>query len=180
MLPPDGLVLELASGTGQHAVHFTRALPGIRWQPSDIDQANLASIDAWRADADADRVEAPVRLDACVHPWPIDRADAVLCINMIHIAPWEACLGLLEGAARILPEDGPLVLYGPYAMDGSHTAPSNAAFDESLRARDPRWGVRDLADVRAEAEARGFELVETVAMPANNLTVVFRKRGGGA
>ena len=166
-------VLEIASGSGEHAVYLSKRLPVATWQPTDPDAASRASIDAWAAHEGADRVRPALALDVTQHPWPVDRADVVLCINMIHIAPWEACLGLLEGAAKILG-GGILALYGPYRRGGAHTAPSNAAFDESLRSRNPAWGVRDLEAVVQEAAARGFTLEEVAEMPANNLTVVFR------
>lgn len=174
VLPARGLVLEVASGTGEHARFFAQRLPGLDWQPSDPDPEARASIDAWAADAGLPNLRPALVLDACDAAWPLDRADAVVCINMIHIAPWAAALGLLDGAARLLPRGGPLVLYGPFARGGRHTAPSNERFDAALRARDPNWGVRDLDDVAAEAEARGLALEQVTEMPANNLTAVFR------
>lgn len=174
-LPPSGTVLEVASGSGEHAVCFGAALPTLRWQPSDPDPQCLASIAAWIEHEGLDNVAPPVALDAAAWPWPVTRADAVLCVNMIHIAPWEAAQGLLAGAAQLLPPGGPLVLYGPFVVDG-HTAPSNREFDASLRGRDPRWGVRELRDVEREAGRHGLVLDEQVAMPANNLTVVLRRR----
>ena len=174
VLPPRGLVLEIASGSGEHGLHFAAALPQLTWQPTDADPAALASIRAWRADSGPPNLLEPLPLDVCA-PWPLPRADAVVCINMIHIAPWEACLGLLQGAAALLPAGGVLYLYGPYRAAGQHTAPSNAVFDEDLRARDPRYGVRDLEAVVAAAAERGLRWHETVPMPANNLSVVLRK-----
>ena len=173
---PQGLVLEVASGTGQHAVAFAEALPGLTWQPSDPDPALRASARAWAATASAalPNLRDPLDLDAGAADWPIDRADAVVCINMIHIAPWTAALGLFAGAARLLPAGAPLLLYGPFRRDGQHTAPSNAEFDASLKARNPAWGVRDLGAV--ERAAGAFTLAEVVEMPANNLTVVLRRR----
>jgi hypothetical protein len=176
VLPTTGDVLEIASGSGEHVVHFARALPDLRFVPSDVDPDALASIEAWRAHEGLPNVMPPVELDVLAPTWPVSRADAVLCSNMIHIAPWPATLGLLHGAGRILPAGAPLVLYGPYQIDGRHTAESNAAFDASLRARNPAWGVRDLRDVRAEARSRGLVLDKTVQMPANNLTVIFRRQ----
>ncbi|HSH06481.1 MAG TPA: DUF938 domain-containing protein [Burkholderiales bacterium] len=176
VLPPAGRVLEIASGSGEHAVYFARALHNLTWQPSDPDRAARESIRAWIAQEKVANVLAPIALDMMNARWPymLDKVDAVVCINMIHIAPWEACLGLLYGCEQLLPPGGPLVLYGPFMRGGRHTAPSNAAFDESLRRQDPRWGVRDLDDVVREAALRGFHLAEVVEMPANNLTVVLR------
>jgi SAM-dependent methyltransferase len=175
VLPPAGLVLEVASGTGQHVVFFARAFPALRWQPSDISPPHLDSIRAWTRASGVDNVEAPVALDVERMPWPIARADAILNINMIHISPWSAAAALFEGAARALPASGVLFLYGPFMRDGRHTAQSNARFDERLRAEDPRWGVRDLGEVQTLATAAGFGPAEVVAMPANNLSLVFRR-----
>lgn len=175
-LDEGALVLEIASGTGMHAVFFAARLPRVIWQPSDADDAALRSIAAWRAAEPSPNLRAPLRLDVRSERWPLDRADAIFNANMIHISPWESCLGLFEGAERILTRQrAPLILYGPFKIDGAHTAPSNAAFDDSLRARDPRWGVRDLADVTAVAREHGFAHDRTVPMPANNLCVVFRR-----
>jgi hypothetical protein len=171
ILPARGLLLEVASGSGEHALHFAAALPGLIFQPSDPEPDARASIDAWCAGVA--NIRPAVALDAAAPDWPVDRADALLCINMIHIAPWAACEGLLRGAARILPPGAPLVLYGPFRRGGAHTAPSNAEFDESLCARDPSWGVRDLEAVAAAAT--GFGPPEIHPMPANNLTVAFRR-----
>lgn len=176
-LPPQGLVLEVASGTGQHAAHFAAALPAVTWQPSDPDPGLRASIEGWRAQTALPNLRAPLALDAATHPWPLERADAVVCINMIHIAPWTAGLGLLRGAGAVLPPGGPLLLYGPFRRGGAHTAPSNAAFDADLKARDPSWGVRDLEAVEAAARDHGLALAGVVEMPANNLTVLFRRVG---
>jgi cyclopropane fatty-acyl-phospholipid synthase-like methyltransferase len=172
---PGARVLEVASGSGEHAVYFAAKLPHLVWQPTDPDPAALASIQAWIDAEGSTNVRPPLRLDATSDAWPIDRADAVVCINMIHIAPWAACLGLLRGAARVLPQRGTLLMYGPYRRAGLHTAPSNARFDDSLRAQDPAWGVRNLDDVVVEARKAGLEHVETVEMPANNLSVVYVK-----
>jgi hypothetical protein len=177
VLPSAGTLLEVASGTGQHAAFFARAFSGLVWQPTDMEPGALESIEAWRAEADLPNLRAPLRLDTCADSWPVEAAEAILCVNMIHIAPWEACQGLLRGAARVLPEGGPLVLYGPYFVEGRPTAPSNIAFDASLRERNPAWGVRELGAVVAEARLHGLEIERTVDMPSNNLTVVFRKRG---
>ncbi|MCW5889019.1 MAG: DUF938 domain-containing protein [bacterium] len=174
LLPPAGTVVEIASGTGEHAAWFAAALPGLVWQPSDPDPEARASVAAW-CDGLAN-VRPPLALDArAPDTWPVAAADALLCVNMIHIAPWAACEGLVAGAGRLLPAGAPLVLYGPYRVGGAHTAPSNAAFDADLRARNPAWGVRDLDDVVAAAAPHGLRLEETVAMPANNLTVVLRR-----
>jgi len=175
-LPATGLVLEIASGTGEHAVWFAGALPRMTWQPTDQDDAALASIDAWRETAGPPNLRPPLFLDAVTpDSWPVERADAVVAINMIHIAPWSATRGLMAGAARVLPAGGLLYLYGPFRQAGEPTAPSNIAFDADLRARDPAWGLRDLDEVIALASHHSFELIETVRMPANNLSVVFRR-----
>lgn len=174
VLPESGLVLEVASGTGEHALHFARAFPVLTFQPTDPDPLALSSIKAWRSEAPANLLP-PLALDAASDDWPVRRADALLCINMVHISPWAATLGLLRGASRVLAAGAPLVLYGAYRRAGVPTAPSNEAFDESLKARDPEWGLRLLEDVVAEAEKVGFTLERVVEMPANNLTVVFRR-----
>ncbi|PBN43146.1 DUF938 domain-containing protein [Sphingobium sp. D43FB] len=173
-LPSTGRVLEVASGSGEHAVHFAAALPALDWQPSDPDPAALASIEAWRAEAGLPNLRAPILLDAAAD-WPIDRADAILCINMTHISPWDATVGLFTQGARLLPKGAPLVLYGPYFQADVAPAASNVEFDASLRARDPRWGIRALEDVGALATAQGFALDRVQAMPANNLTLIFRR-----
>ena len=175
VLPEQGLVLELASGTGEHAAFFAAQFPKLRWQPSDPDREALAAIDAWREQAGLDNFEAVLRIDAEEQPWPIERADAILCINMVHISRWQATQGLMHGAARLLSTGAPLVLYGPYLRDGVPTAPSNVAFDHSLRARNPDWGLRDVAAVTAEAEKQGLAFACLVEMPANNLILVFRR-----
>jgi SAM-dependent methyltransferase len=175
VLPASGLVLEIASGTGEHIAHFARALPCLDWQPSDRDDGLFASIVAHGVDLADGNFLPPMCLDAAATDWPVARVDAIVCINMIHIAPWPACEGLLRGAGRVLPPGGVLFLYGPYKLDGRHTAESNAAFDQSLRSRNPDWGVRDLIEVTALAARHGLALAGTVAMPANNLSVVFRK-----
>lgn len=175
VLPPRGLVLEVASGGGEHAAHVAAALPDLVFQPSDPDAAARGSIDAWGRVAGLPNLRPALALDAMAADWPIAAANAVLCINMIHIAPWAAALGLLAGAARILPPGGPLVLYGPYRRGGAHTAPSNAAFDAQLRGQDPRWGVRDLEAVAEAAASVGFGPPAVTDMPANNLVVVLRK-----
>jgi len=180
LLPPSEgprRVLEIASGTGEHAAFFAAHLPHLRWQPSDPDPAALASIAAWREHAGTpDNLAAPIRLDVtALWPAELGPVDVVFCANMIHIAPWQACLGLFHGAAEALVAGGMLILYGPFAEGGRHTAPSNEAFDASLRARDSRWGVRDVDDVSALATVAGFALEARHAMPANNLILVFRR-----
>ncbi len=177
VLAECALLLEIASGTGEHAAYMAPRLPGIRaWQPTDASTEALADIDAHVQAAAATTVRPALALDAAGSAWPVGRADAVLCCNMIHIAPWEAALGLFAGAGRVLPADGPLILYGPFRRHGVHTAPSNAAFDEGLRARDPRWGVRCLdREVLPAAMAASLRLDTIHAMPANNLIVVLRK-----
>jgi hypothetical protein len=174
-LPPLGLVLEIASGSGEHAVAFAAAFPHLSWQPTDREPDALASIAAHAAERGLANLLAPLRLDAESPHWPVARADAILCCNMIHIAPWSACRGLLAGAGRTLTADGLLYLYGPFRRDGRHTADSNREFDEDLRRRNPAWGVRELAEVTMLAEANGLELAEIVPMPANNLSVLFRR-----
>ena len=176
VLPPSGVVLEIASGSGEHAIYFAKELPSLTWQPSDPDPEALASIAAHRADADLPNLLAPLRLDVTADEWPIDHADVVMCNNMIHISPWAATEGLIAGAARVLSAGGMLFLYGPYKVDGRHTAPSNQAFDEDLRRRNPEWGIRDLGEVAALARRHGFTVPETVQMPANNLSVIFRRQ----
>lgn len=174
-LPAKGLVLEIASGTGEHILHFANALPDLDWQPSDPDATARESIAAWLAQEERGNVRPPVLLDAASADWPVAHADAILCINMVHISPWEATEGLMRGAGRVLPSGGMLYLYGPYRRAGHPLEPSNAAFDENLKSRDPRWGLRALEDVQACAAAQGLRLVRVVEMPANNLSVIFRK-----
>lgn len=174
-LPPRGILLEIASGTGEHAVYFAGALPGLTWQPSDPDARARASIAAWTAATGLANIRPPLALDAQTSVWPIEGADAILCVNMVHISPWRATLGLLDGAARILPHGAPLILYGPYLRPDMETAPSNLAFDADLKARNPEWGLRDLADVDREAGARGVVRQALVEMPANNLSLIFHK-----
>ncbi|MBO9698150.1 MAG: DUF938 domain-containing protein [Sphingopyxis sp.] len=174
-LPPSGTVLEVASGSGEHAVHFAAAFPYLDWQPSDPDPAGLTSIAAYRAEAGLANVARPLALDASAEDWPVDRAAAILCINMVHISPWEATPGLFAGAARLLAPGAPLILYGPYIEPGISTAESNLAFDASLRARNPAWGLRDTGAVKAAAAAAGFAFAERRAMPANNLMLLFRR-----
>jgi len=172
-LPPQGTVLEIASGSGEHAVAFAAAFPALAWQPSDASEAARDSIAAWRAEVQLANLRAPVALDVTAAHWPVEDADAIVCINMVHIAPWQAALGLLDGAARLLAPGALLYLYGPYRFGGV-TAPSNEEFDRWLRERDPRWGVRDVDELAAAAARHGLALREVVAMPANNHSLVFR------
>ncbi len=175
-LPQRGLVLEVASGSGEHAVHFARAFPDLVFQPSDPDADARASIDAWVVGQGLANARPAIALDAAADDmWPIASADAVLCINMIHISPWAATVGLMRGAAKVLEKGCVLYLYGPYRRDGAHTAPSNEAFDQSLRALNPEWGVRDLEAVAALAATHGFAAPVVEAMPANNLSLVFQR-----
>jgi hypothetical protein len=175
-LPERGTVLEIASGSGEHSIHFATRFPHLEWQPTDRDPDALASIAAYQAEAALPNLLPPLPLDVTKPPWPVDQADAIVCINMIHISPIEAMDALFAGAARTLPTDALLYLYGPYRFHGTFTAPSNEAFDQSLRSRDPRWGVRDIREVTAAATRTGFKLAETIAMPANNHSLIFRRR----
>jgi SAM-dependent methyltransferase len=175
-LPSSARVLEIASGTGEHAVWFSNALPEVTWRPTDIDEEALESIAARRDSAALPNLLPPLRLDASAETWPVARADAIVAINMVHITPWSATRGLIAGAARVLVSDGLLFLYGPFRKGGMHTGPGNAAFDADLRAHNPSWGVRDLDEITALAAGHGLESRERLAMPANNLVVVFRRR----
>jgi hypothetical protein len=174
ILPRSGLVLEIASGSGQQVVHFAKALPALIWQPSDIDAEFRASIRSWVEAEKLTNVRPPLDLDVCAWPWPLTVADAVLCINMVHVAPWPATQALLSGAHKVIRNDGVLFLYGPFRRFGRHTAPSNEAFDAQLRARDPAWGLRDIEAVVDLASAAGFRVERIVDMPANNFSIVFR------
>ncbi len=178
VLPGSGTVLEIASGSGEHAVHIASALPGVTWLPSDPDPAARRSIAAHTGRSGLTNILPPLDLDAVAAQWPVTRAAGLVCINMIHIAPWAATQGLLAGAGRTLEAGGVLFLYGPFREGGRHTAPSNAAFDESLRGRDPLWGVRDRESVSAEAAKHGLVLSRRVAMPANNLSLIYRRIAG--
>src|SRR6478672_11631632 len=175
VLPTTGVILEIASGSGEHVIHFARNLPSLVFQPSDPEPDALRSISAWVAAADVENVRAPIVLDASQSPWPIASAKGIICINMVHISPWDATVGLIRGAAAILPPGSPLYLYGPYKRKGFATAPSNEAFDRNLRDRNPTWGLRDLEDVVAIAQSVGFSVPTVTEMPANNLSVVFRR-----
>ena len=172
-LPARGLVLEIGSGSGQHVAHFAAALPLLEFQPSELDTARQASIRAWTRGLR--NVKPAIELDVMRHPWPIDAADAIICINVIHISPWAATLALMQGAAAILPARGVVVTYGPYRRDGRHTAPSNEEFDASLRSRNSEWGVRDMEEVEAAANRAGLRLEDAVPMPANNFTLILRR-----
>ncbi|MBS0319747.1 MAG: DUF938 domain-containing protein [Proteobacteria bacterium] len=175
VLPARGLVLEVASGTGQHVLHFAKALPALTWQPSDPDAELRASIAQRIREERPANVNEPVDLDVARRPWPVPAADAILAINMIHVAPWPATAALFDGARALLPTDGTLFLYGPYRRLGGHTSPSNAQFDADLRRQDPAWGLRDLEAVTDIAAGHGLTLAETIAMPANNFSLVFRR-----
>ena len=179
-LPNLGTVLEVASGSGQHITYFAHQIPQLKWQPSDTDAAARASIDAWRNEMGVtDAVHTPIDLDASVDIWSlghIKNLNAIISINMIHISAWEACLGLLRNASRVLPAGGVLYLYGPFKVGGVHIAPSNAEFDLSLQSQNSAWGVRNLDDVAEEALKQSFQLMKTIRMPANNFSVIFHKK----
>jgi SAM-dependent methyltransferase len=175
VLPPRGLVLEIGSGPGQHVVHFAKALSQLSWQPSDPDPENRQSIALWSRVEELGNVRAPLALDVRERPWPIDAADAIVCINVVHVSPWAATLALFDGVREMLPPEGALFLYGPYRRGGRHTAPSNEKFDADLRAHNPEWGLRDVDELAEIADRAGFALAEIVDMPANNFSLVFRK-----
>ena len=175
VLPPSGVALELASGTGQHAQHFVDHLHGWTWHPSDPDPANLASIQARVDERQGDRLRPPLNLDVTAREWGAPMVNLLYCANLVHIAPWACVEGLWAGAARHVLADGQVVLYGPYRIGGQHTAPSNQSFDESLRARDESWGVRDLEEVEEVANRHGFSLSQRIPMPANNQSLVFHR-----
>jgi hypothetical protein len=181
VLPATGLLLEIASGSGEHAAFMTpRLSESSEWQPSETSADALADINAYAGDSGCSRIRPAIVLDACKPDWLVPSADAVFCCNMIHIAPWEAAVGLFAGSSRILTNEAPLILYGPFKRNGVHTAPSNQSFDDGLRQRDPQWGVRCLeTEVIPLAAKSGFRLEEVVAMPANNLTVIFRRHAPG-
>jgi SAM-dependent methyltransferase len=174
-LPRSGLVLEIASGSGEHAIYFAECFPDLEWQPSDVHPDALSSIAAWRAEAGRTNVRPPLVLDASSADWPIDRADVLLSINMVHISPWASALGLLDGAARLLSPGGPLIMYGPWLKNDIPTAASNRDFDADLKRRDLQWGLRRVEDFAAEAEKRGLRLEATSSMPANNLMLLLRR-----
>ena len=174
-LPKSGFVLEIASGTGEHSTFFAERFPALQWQPSDIHPDALRSIMAWQSQAGLPNLHEPIELDAASANWPVASADAIVSINMVHISPWNSAIGLLAGAARILPRGGALILYGPWLSDRIDTAPSNMEFDADLRRRDPAWGLRTVEEFASQATARGLELAEERSMPANNLMLLFRK-----
>lgn len=180
-----GEVLEIGAGTGQHALAFSSALPDLRWWPTDAGAVPLDSIEAWRRQAGGGNLQAPFALDASAAVWDLaehgldDELLAIVCLNVIHISPWEVCEGLFAGAGRHLAADGLLILYGPFSREGAHTAASNAAFDADLRRRDPRWGIRDIVDLERVAAEQGLELRRSEAMPANNFTLLFGRQGRG-
>lgn len=176
VLPSSGTVLEIASGTGEHCVHFAARFPHLIWQPSDRDELGLASIAAWAGEAAQPNILPPVQIDASASEWPVGPVAAILCINMVHIAPWAATLGLMAGARRSLPQGGRLFLYGPFIRADVQTAPSNLAFDAALKAQHPEWGVRALDDVAQAAAASDLLLERVIEMPANNLSVIFQRR----
>ena len=175
VLPNQGVVLEIASGTGQHILHFAKALPGLTWRPSDADRELRESVAMRVKEQQLANVSQPIDLDVTRLPWPLQTAHAVVCINMVHVAPWSATLALLEGAKALLPTQHVLFLYGAYRRFGQHTSKSNEQFDADLRAHDPEWGVRDLEAVSEAAASSGFVLAEVFEMPANNFSVVFRR-----
>lgn len=175
VLPRSGTVLEIASGSGEHVIHFAKNLPDLTFQPSDMTVDSLKSVAAWVASSGVANILPPLHLDVTQQPWPVTAVDGIICINMIHISPWESTEGLMRGAAAALSAGGVLYLYGPYKRGQQHTAPSNEAFDADLRARNPAWGVRDLGDVAACAAAAGLSAPDVFGMPANNLSVVFRR-----
>jgi Protein of unknown function (DUF938) len=175
VLPSSGLALEIASGSGEHVIHFAARFPGLIWQPSDDDEDGIASISSWREDVDLPNILPPVRLDVRQDIWPVREADVILCINMVHISPWSASEGLCAGAGRVLPSGGLLYLYGPYLEADVATAASNLEFDASLIARNPEWGLRKAEDIIALAQKNGLAFVQRTAMPANNISLVFRR-----
>jgi hypothetical protein len=175
-LPASGMVLEIASGSGEHALHFAERFPALEWQPSDIHPDALDSIRAWRDSAGSANVREPIAIDSASPDWPVERADAVLSINMVHISPWASALGLIAGSARVLPPGAPLILYGPWLKDDIETAPSNLVFDADLKRRDSQWGLRRVEDFAIAAGAEGLDLVQTRPMPANNLMLLLKRR----
>ncbi|MFC5481432.1 DUF938 domain-containing protein [Microvirga aerilata] len=175
LLPQSETVLEIASGTGEHAVYFAAALPHLQWQPTDYEEQALSSIAAHRAASGLSNLLAPLMLDAAAPEWPVKQVDAVVAINMLQVSPWPVVQGLMAGAGQVISPGGILYLYGPFKENGAHTAPGNEAFDHNLKLRNPEWGVRDIGEVADLARTYGLDLVERVVMPANNLTLVFRR-----
>ncbi len=176
-LPASGEVLEIAAGTGEHALHFAAAFPDLAWQPTDSASDARASIDAYREEEGTPNLKPALHLDVTAATWPVARADAVLAVNLVHISPPEASTGLLAGAARLLPPGAPLILYGPWRVEGELLVYSNFAFDQKLKERDPRFGLRELTAFAAQARDAGFDLAERRDMPANNLMLRFERRG---
>lgn len=178
VLPKQGTILEIGAGSGEHTATFAGHFADVTWQATDPEEEHRLSVQAWIDHAGITNALPPLELDTRRQPWPVAQADAVLCINMIHISPWDSCLGLFAGASEILSPGGIVYLYGPFSIDGAHTAPSNATFDQSLKSRDPAWGVRDVGAVTAVAEAQHFRLIQQVEMPSNNLSLVFQINAG--
>lgn len=174
-LPNEGLVLEIASGTGEHAVFMARRFPALDWQPSDCATDALHSVDAWAQEAGLANLRPAIALDAAAGDWPVESAAAVLCVNMVHISPWQATVGLFEGAGRVLASGAPLILYGPFLEADVDPAPSNLAFDESLKTRDPAWGLRQVGELDGLARANRLSRAARHIMPANNLVLVYRR-----
>ncbi|TAK49058.1 MAG: DUF938 domain-containing protein [Xanthobacteraceae bacterium] len=181
ILPTHGTVLEIGCGTGEHAVHFAEAMPNLTWCPSDPDSEARASAASWIKFTGLSNVHAPLDIDVCAEAWGVEQIapfDAIVSLNMVHIAPWAASLGLFAGAGRLLCAGGLLVLYGPFMRDGKHNAPSNAEFNASLKARNPSWGLRDIADLERLGESSGLRLRNAIEMPSNNMSLVFARAGG--
>ena len=179
-LPGEGLVLEVASGSGEHAVFFARRFPALAWQPSDADPEALTSVEAWRIEVGLANLLSPLALDAASPNWPISHANAIVCVNMVHIAPWAATLGLFAGAGKLLPVSAPLILYGPFFEDDVLTTSSNSAFDQSLRERDTAWGLRRAEAMNGVAREAGFARTARYALPANNIVLVYRRTASSA
>lgn len=177
VLPRPGLTLEIASGSGQHAAHFCESLSELRWQPTDYDPTAIPSIDAWREDSGLENFLPALHLDVTSDAWPVEEVDSIFCANMIHISPWTSCLGLFRGASRVLRSNGVLALYGPFIEQDVETSASNMQFDASLRSRNSDWAIRDLGEVKDVATSEGLVFQERIAMPANNLCVVFKRQG---
>jgi hypothetical protein len=175
ILPQTGTILEIASGTGEHACYFAPAFGAAIWQPTDADESAIASINAHREADSPANLAPPLRLNVMESKWKVNAADAVLCVNMVHITPWVCCKNLLRGCAHVLSPGAPLVLYGPFKQDGAHTAPSNAKFDQTLRGQNAEWGIRDMAEIAEAGKARGLTIEDPIAMPSNNFCLIFRQ-----